>query len=86
MMGSHLLFRGKNRYYESDTYAAYRVKVEGFGKDNRGRTETFIVPANSDAEAETRGRERWRSRFRGDPAHGYHIETKRVADKYRERE
>lgn len=64
-------------YTRVDRYATYRVKATMYPS---GRKRTLLVPANSAQEAENHIRKRF-------PASGgYHFDTKRVADHWRERD
>lgn len=64
-------------YTRVSSHATYRVKVTTYPN---GRKRTLLVPANSTQEAENYVRKRF-------PATGgYHFDTKRVADHWRERD
>lgn len=69
----------KREYDRIDRFATYRVKVTPYGRDgSRGRTRTLLIPATSNDDAENKARKRI-------PASGgYHFQTKKVADYWRE--
>ena len=67
-------------YTKVSKYATYRVKVTPYANGRAGRKRTMLVPANSNQEAENFVRKRVPSQG------GYHFDTKRVADHWRERD
>jgi hypothetical protein len=69
----------RREYDRIDRVATYRVKVTLYGDNGSRRKRQFLVPANSNAEAEQKARAKV-----GPSKNGYTFDTKRVADYWRE--
>jgi len=82
-MGYTAIQRHGRTYYEQTDQAAYRVRFTVWPS---GRVYKRIIPANSEAEAERNMRRYMISMGRYKDGQGHSVETKRVGNRYRERE